>query len=466
MLAGTLVCALAALLSLAQTAPADPAPPLPDVHLEAFDPAARQDLAPALAEARAHADDPDRVERLARRLHAWEQWDSAATAYARACALEPRFDCYYLGGLVAQRQARQADAASLLSRAVAIQPASLPGRLHLADALLEAGRLDESARLFTTLTGEPAAEPHARYGLGRIAAARGDDQAARDEFSRATDLFPAFGAAWYGLGMADRRLGRAAAARDALEKAARFGSEWPGVPDPLLDQVNGVRDDARAHLSRGIALGRSGDLEGAIREHEAALARDPSLVQAHVNLISLCARAGRWADVDAHFRAAIASGTALADANYNFGVAELDRGQADRAADAFHAALDANPRHAGAWNNLGQLAEQAGRLEEATKDYRQASASAPANPTARFNLARMLLARGELDAAVVELEQLTADDHPDQPRYLFGLATAWIRKGDVPRGRQYAEQAHALAVARGQSEIAAAIERNLARLPR
>ena len=56
-------------------------------------------------------------------------------------------------------------------------------------------------------------------------------------------------------------------------------------------------------------------------------------------------------------------------------------------------------------------------------------------------------------------------DHPDRARFLFGLSTAHVLSGDVAAGRQYAVEARDLARSRGQTEFAAAIERELEKLP-
>ena len=84
-------------------------------------------------------------------LHAWEQWESAHLAYGRCQALSPDGpDCHYLDGLVLQRLARQADAAARFQRALSLAPDYLPARMGAADALFEAGSLDEARPLFET----------------------------------------------------------------------------------------------------------------------------------------------------------------------------------------------------------------------------------------------------------------------------------------------------------------------------
>ena len=110
---------------------------------------------------------------------------------------------------------------------------------------------------------------------------------------------------------------------------------------------------ASAHLARGLALEREGDLAGAVREHEAAIAADPELAQAHVNLISLYGRQQQWARADAAYREALRLGYRGADAHYNHGVALVLQGRDADAAVAFEQAVAANPQHAAAWNNLG-----------------------------------------------------------------------------------------------------------------
>ena len=59
---------------------------------------------------------------------------------------------------------------------------------------------------------------------------------------------------------------------------------------------------------------------GAIAAHEAALALDPSIAQAHANLIVLYGRARDWPKAEAHYRAVVALGFNLADAHYDYGV--------------------------------------------------------------------------------------------------------------------------------------------------
>jgi tetratricopeptide (TPR) repeat protein len=460
---GGLVTLLA--LTFALPCPAQTPPPLPKLTLEAYPASARAALADVYRAAVAEPDSADAVGALAKRLHAWEVWAPAHEAYARSRVLAPAsFDWHYLDAVVLQRLARQPEAVDLFRKTLALTPGYLPARVKLAEALLEAGEIDESERLFEVLVKEPAAEPAAQVGLGRIAATRGKHDAAIAHYERAVALFRELGAAHYGLALSYRAVGRPDDARRALALHQEHGPGWPAIEDPVLAAVRALKDDPTVELQRGKKLAADGDLKGAIAAYEAALARDPSLAHAHADLITLYGRAGNWDKAEEHYRAVVALGVELGDAHYNYGVLLGIQEKWDAAADAYRLALSVNPHLAEAYNNIGQILERSRRFEEAAGEYRRALASRPAFRLARFNLGRMLLALGRTEEAIGELEKLKEPRDADSPRYLFALAAAHVRAGRKDEGIRLATEARRLALEFGQHDLAAVIERDLARL--
>jgi len=295
-------------------------------------------------------------------------------------------------------------------------------------------------------------------------AATGHHDRAVTHLERAVALFPEWGAAYYTLALAYRAVGRVDDAERALQSNAQYGARWPALDDPVFAAVTALRDDAETKLQRGLKLAEAGDLAGAIRQHEAALARDPTIAQAHVNLIALYGRTGDWANAERHYRAVLALGFSLDEAHYDYGVLLGLQEKWALAADAYRQAIATNPRHAPAHNNLGQILEREHRLEEAAVAYRHAVDSQPTFRVARFNLGRMLIALNRPDDAIVELEALTEPRDAETPRYVFALATAHVRAGHRDEGIKRAVEARQLALEYGQAELAAAIERDLARL--
>jgi Flp pilus assembly protein TadD len=448
--------------------PAD-GPPLPTLTLEAFPSDSRAAIESAARRARAAPDDPAAVGALARMLHAWEQWDAARAAYLRAQHLAPEdVEWPYLLGVVLQRLARPDEAARHLQRAVDLSPANPRARLRLGEALLDADRFDESARVLSSLADDPKAVPVAGSVLafvrGRAAAEDRRHADAIAQFERAVALFPEFGAAHYRLALSLRAVGRRDDAAVALRRHQALGSAWPALEDPVLADVRAIRDDPRAMVQRALRQADAGDLAGAIAAHEAALARDPSLAQAHANLVRLHGRAGNAGRAEEHYRTVVALGFNLDEAHYDYGVLLTLQDRTEEAAAAYREALAVNPHHAEARNNLGQLLEREGRLHDAEAEYRRAKESRPTYRLARFNLARMLLATGRAQEAADELEALREPRDAEAPRYLFGLSVAYVQTGRKAEGLALAQDAERLAVAHGQHELAASIAREISRL--
>jgi tetratricopeptide (TPR) repeat protein len=351
-----------------------------------------------------------------------------------------------------------------LREVLKIAPGYLPARLKLAEALLESGELAESKARFLELVDEPAATPAAEVGLGRLAASERQHETAIAHLRRAVALFPELGAAHYALALSYRALGRNDDARAALALHERFGARWPALADPVLATVTTLREDAGAILQRGVKLAEAGDTAAAIAAHEAALARDPSLAQAHANLISLYGRARNWAKAEEHYRAFLRSGAGLADAHYDYGVLLGLQEKWELAEGAYRQALAINPLHAQASNNLGQVLERQRQLTAAVEAYRQAADSQPGFRLARFNLSRMLIALGQTESAVVELQKIIEPRDAEAPRYLFALGVAHVRAGRKDEGIKWSLEARNLALQFEQRELADAIDRELARL--
>ena len=464
-------------------------PELPIVALDQLPEASRAALGPAFERAKRAPGDESSVGQLAMALHAWEQWEPAHAAYQRAIGLSsPRGDgreawrWKYLDAVVLQRLARPNDAANVLrsgagagAGAGASTDSYLPARAKLAEVLFDGGDVEESARLYGELVKEPAAEPIAELGLGRMDAAAGRHEDAARHFARAIALFPEFGAAHYALARSARALGRIEESQRALERHQQYGARWPALDDPLLAEIAAIRTDARAALQRGMKLAEAGDVAGAIASHEAAVtalsgtgsgASGPSAAQAHVELISLYGRMQNWAKAEEHYRAAVALPSSdLEAAHYNYGVLLGLQDRREEAAAAYRLALDVNPLNPQARNNLGQLLERDRKYDDAAVEYRKGVEAMPTFRLARFNLGRMLIMLGRPADAIVQLERLTEPRDAEAPRYLFALATAKIHAGQRDDGVKWANEAKRLAVEHGQQDLAAAIERNLATLP-
>ncbi len=433
---------------------------------------ARDQIAAALAAAAKAPTDADAVGRLAMTLHAWEEFESAAAAYARAQALAPsEVDWWYFGGMLASRRGMHAEAARQYRRALDCAPGNGLVALRYADAALDAGEFDAAGSIYEPLTTRPETAPAAWYGMGRVRQAAGNVEGAREAFARAVALYPEFGGAHYALAQLQRRAGDRDGARLSLQRQQQCLTCWPMPPDPWRTRLDDVRTDAAALLKRGVSSASAAAGPGAeaaaaeaIRLHEAALARDPGFGQAHVNLIELYARTGNVARAQAHYHAAAADAGHAAEAHRAWGWVLLHQQRADEALPVLTQAVDLAPTNARALTGLGLAFELLRRPAEAVEAYTDAVAAAPAERDIRFNLARALVQAGRFDEAIARLETLREPVDGQTPRYLYALSAAYVRHGDVEAGERVGEEAVALATRFGQTDLAQAITRDLTAL--
>jgi Tfp pilus assembly protein PilF len=461
--APALLVGLALALALgAAPAGAQTLPPVPELSLDVLEPAARPRIEAALKAVEEKPREAERNGWLGMLLYASEQYESAATCFARAHALaptEPRWP-YYLG----KAQSNVSDAASAadsMRATLRLEPAYLPARLMLAKSLLDAGETNESRTLYEAIAREHPQAAEAHYGLGRIEATAGRPAAAVPHLAKACELSPAFGAAHFALARAYRDLGEKEKAQDELALYEKDRLGWPSVPDPFLGDILNLKTGALARLQKGIQLAESGDLKAAVEEHEAALAADPTIVQAHVNLIRLYGTLGQPEKAEAHYRAAITLNPTLAEIHYNYGVLLAGQKRASEAAEAFRRAIELNPAHAEAHYNYGYLLMMSSRLDEAVEQFRAALANKPDHREAHFNLGRVYVWQRRFPEAIAELRQTLTPEDGETPKCTYALGAAYARAGNRDEARKYMMLAREKAEGLAQFDLVASIDKDL-----
>ena len=442
-------------------------PSIPEVSTAAFLPSVRAQINEAIAGARTHPTDAERVGRAGMVLHAYQQYDAADQLYGRAHDLSPAvFDWLYLQADVEMEMGRFDAAAQKFEAALELQPDNVTARVRLLRALTSAARWQEVERCGREVLKRNPESAQAWYAVGRAQASRGDHAQAVQSLTRACELFRAYGAAHLALASELRRLGQTKQAQEEMAAYAKDPSGEPPLADALEARVREQNHSAHAHLQRGAELEKAGQIAEAIREHEAALETDPANVQANVNLISLYGRSGDFDKAKQHFEAAIRLSPGSADAWYDYGVLLYTQGKRSEAADAFRHAIQINPSHAEAHNNLGAIYEAEGRLDDAGQEFRQAIDVRPNFPLARFHLARILVNQQNYNEAIQQLQRALEPEDERTPTYLYALGAAYARAGDRAQALLYMRRAHDSAAARGQKQLLASIDRDLDALGR
>lgn len=111
-----------------------------------------------------------------------------------------------------------------------------------------------------------------------------------------------------------------------------------------------------------IGLGRNEPAVEALRE---AIRLDPQLLDAHVALGKVLARAGRDEEATPVLAHALEIDGSNAEAHFQLGLIALRRGELDSASGSFEAAIDTDSEHLQAWYNRALVAERVGHGEEA-----------------------------------------------------------------------------------------------------
>ena len=195
-------------------------------------------------------------------------------------------------------------------------------------------------------------------------------------------------------------------------------------------------------FARGFAAHRDGRLTEAERDYQAALAAEPSHVDAlhllgvlrhqqgqHAEAAELVRRAvdlrpadaglqlnlgnalkalGRIDDAIERFRNALHLEPGFSLAQYNLGNAYAAAGRHEDAADAFEKALRLQPLDAATWNNFGNALLGMRRYEEGAKAFRRALQIRPGHAGAHNNLGMALNSLGDTLGAIEQFRAAMA----------------------------------------------------------
>jgi tetratricopeptide (TPR) repeat protein/arylsulfatase A-like enzyme len=183
-----------------------------------------------------------------------------------------------------------------------------------------------------------------------------------------------------------------------------------------------------AEYLRGRIAERRGQVDEAERFYQAALAIDPNFTEARNDLGLLRERQGRHDEALAEFRRVVEIDPEFGEAYNNIGIVLRGRGETDAATEAFRRAIKASPDFAGAYSNLALLLEDRKAYGEAETLLRQAVQRAPKDPDIRSNLGALLHLAGRDEEAVRELERSVALD-PKSASAFNNLGTAYGRLG-------------------------------------
>jgi tetratricopeptide (TPR) repeat protein len=455
------------LASLLIWACASPIPPVPTVPLEGLDPEVRDAIVAARNQAVDQPKNGQASGRLGMVLQAHSLNQPAMLAYQRATRLEPKaFEWRYYLALVLQQLSQTEQALDALTAALRIRPDYAPAIQRRGDVLFQLGKFDESAAAFESLVKYDPSSAMALYSLARVKYAREDLPAAEDLYRRASQAYPTFGAAYYGLGEVNRSMGHDAEAVKNFELAKRYSDDHPPVEDPLFSAVGALSTGVSRRLEVSSQLAKQGKMDEAAQLNEKVLERDPQNLAALQNLLYLARFLPRLDNqVDAFYDRAKRINPQAALVYDYYGVLMVRQGKFDAATAALRKAIELRPDDAEPHKVLGEILERQNRPAEAIENYQRAVAAEPSDSAIQVKLWWTLIVNGRGREAIPQLlPALQVDDSFSSMRLVL-LGEAYRTTGEFGKSRQYLEQARDRVRKQGPPDLAAQIEQELKELP-
>lgn len=155
---------------------------------------------------------------------------------------------------------------------------------------------------------------------------------------------------------------------------------------------------------------RAGDVTGAIAATKMLLKAVPDDAAAWSSLASLHGRAKQYDLQEKAARRAIALDPALASAYLNLGNALLESGKIADARSAYEKAATLAPADPRTHYSVGLAEERAGKLEAAARQYRKAVETDPRYVNGWYNLAAATASQGKIEEGIAALDRLLAID--------------------------------------------------------
>ncbi len=197
-------------------------------------------------------------------------------------------------------------------------------------------------------------------------------------------------------------------------------------------------DTMEGSLAKAHALIAAGSLDSAIDEIKAVLARHPDHAYAQALLAACFIDKGFAKDALKEAQAALSTDPSLILAHRVEGLAHLRQKDFALAEQSIRRAIELDPEDAESHRLLGALFDSCAKLNEARTAFEEALRLDPADPSVISSYADFLIDKGELDAADTLLA--SAPDHVVDNDYLL------IARGKIALRRNDLEKAHDLAL--------------------
>lgn len=408
-------------------------PPQPD--LSAASPALRDAIARAEARARGRLAATAGLVELSRLYHANGYFGEALACYAGLEKLEPREPRWlHLHASILAGYGELEPAIKLWQRVTQLDPAYLPARLRLADALLKSNQQAAAAAEYNAVLKAKPDEPYALLGLARIdlEAQRWDEARARLEnvvrqthFNLGYDLIVTL---YERLGLRDEAA--------SIRGAAKASGAYRDFPDPWLNNLmEDCYDPYRLGMTAGIAA-QGGDTAGAKRLLQRAIELAPDDVSSHFQLGGLAVATKDPKLAREQFELCTRLNPTFSDGWAQLSALQANEGDKAAAAQTLADGLARCPDSPGLHLMRARNLRDAGQPGEAIEEFKASIRLRPNEPDAYVELGSLYINLGQEEVAV-SLMRLALDADPGDPTALGAMAFSSISAGNEAEARRW-----------------------------
>jgi tetratricopeptide (TPR) repeat protein len=336
--------------------------------------------------------------------------DKAEAVFQKALESDPTSVSARLGVASAlEAQGKLAEAKASLESSLKASPETLGLRERLAQVCLKLGQKDEAMARYQEEVQAGHATPALRLAVARLALDLGKLELVQSETKKIFDESPRNAEAAYLMA----RVHEARNENGTAVQEYRHATTWGNTPqialgfgrllDKLGKQAEALQSYANAlslpeaHMERGRIYYRSGDLESALADFQAASKMSPSDAEPII-LQGLCHdKVGNAAKAEEAWRAALRADPSAPEPHYRLGRMELDRAKPKPAIEHFRRAEAKAPEQA-PWRadlyfQLAQAELLTGAKAAALADFKKfldiAPTDAPARHEAKQQVSRL-----------------------------------------------------------------------------
>lgn len=351
-------------------------------------------------------------------LLAAESFGDAEPCFLNASALNPadvRWS-YYLAH-VYRLQGDSQKAASYFERTLQLRRDDVAALVWLGNVYLDQGRSMEAEPLFSRALALDSRIAAARAGLGRVALAARDYKRAIEHLEAAVALDPGASSVRYSLAAAYRGAGQNERADTELR---RRGSVSIAPPDPLMQDVASLLRSPVAYEGRGDRALARGEFPRAVTEFRAGLELAPDNLSLRQKLATSLSLTGDVQGALKQLQEILRRDPTFASAHYTLGALLLADGQMDLALEQFASAVKFEPTYLQARLQLANTLSRRGRFERAREQYAAIITFDPRFAEARFGDA---LALADLKRYADARDRLSEGMrlHPDRVEFTASL---------------------------------------------